>query len=166
MTCQMFRVLPFATALLLAACSHIASQEAKPPKQCTNAGPCAIEIVVDANNCNNSTVNFPEVHFPQRVNGKPNERILVEWTILQKDAYGFCPQSIVGDGVYLKGSDTYNQFEFKGFGNGSGNAPCNRKTVKLEAQNTVSGQKYEYKIQFHTQDGTKSCLIDPVMFND
>ena len=157
------RALPITTILVLLTCSG--ALRAQTRHDCTNPGPkCAIAINVATANCNNSTVQYDETHFPRTVNGKPNRMILVEWTL--PSGYGFCPQPAVGDGVFLKSADPHDQFTPKGFGSSSGSAPCNRKSVKLQAKNSKPGLRYDYRIQFHSEDGTKTCTIDPAMFND
>lgn len=157
------RALPIAAMLVLLAGSG--AIRAQTSQTCTNPGPpCVNPIKVDAADCNKSTTTYEETHFPQKVNGNPNRRILVKWTL--PSGYGFCPQANVRDGVSLKKSDPDDQFTPKGFDNPSGSASCNRKSVMLEATNTKSGVRYPYAIQFHSEDGTKTCKIDPVMIND
>ena len=163
MTRSVSRVLAIAATLALLASSEAIRAQTR--QDCTNPGPpCVNAINVDATNCNNSTVQYDETHFARTVNGNPNRKILVKWTL--PDGYGFCPQPIVGDGVFLKSNDPYNQFTPKGFGNPSSGAPCNRKSMMLEAKNSQPNQKYPYRIQFHSSDGNTTCKIDPAMFND
>lgn len=155
------RALPIAAILVLFAGSG--AIRAQTSQTCTNPGPpCVNPIKVDAADCNKSTPTYDETHFPQKVSGNPNRRVLVKWTL--PSGYGFCPTT--RDGVFLKQPDQYDQFSPKGFGNSSGSARCNRKSVMMEAKNTRSGVKYPYGIRFHSEDGTKTCTIDPAMFND
>jgi len=110
---------------------------------------------VDAADCNKSTTTYEETHFPQKVNGNANRDILVKWTL--PDGYGFCPQSTVRDGVFLKGFDPNDQFRPRGLGSSSGTAPCNRKSTMLLAKNTKSGLRYPYGIQFHSKTARRSA---------
>jgi len=155
------RALPIAAMLVLLAGSG--AIRAQTSQTCTNPGPpCVNPIKVDAADCNKSTTTYEETHFPQKVSGNPNRDILVKWTL--PTGYGFCPTA--GDGVFLKDSDPHDQFTPKGFDNPPGTAPCRRKSVMMQAKNTKSGLKYPYRIQFHSDDGKKSCTIDPAMIND
>lgn len=132
---------------------------------CTNPGPpCVVNIVVDEANCQNSRTDFDEVHFPPSVRGNPNRKIRIQWRLPPGSPFGFCGTS--GDGPFLKDADPDHQFEPKGFGPPAGGAACNRKVVTWEAQNTRQGRRFPYGIRFHSQDGGKQCMIDPVMIND
>jgi hypothetical protein len=94
-------------------------------------------------------VTFEEIHFPRTVNGIANRNIRVTWTL--SDGFGFCPQPTFGDGVFLKIPDS--QFTPRGFGNPSGSARCNRKSVTVVAANLQPNQRHPYSIQFHSSDG-------------
>jgi len=157
------RALPIAAILVLLACSEAIRAQTR--TDCTNPGPpCMNAITVVTANCNNSTVQFEEIHFPRMVSGNPNRNIRVTWTL--PNGFGFCPDPDRRDGVFLKEKDQHNQFTPRGFGPPSGSVPCNRKSVMLEAKNSVPNQKYTYRIQFHSSDGNTTCTIDPAMFND
>jgi hypothetical protein len=159
------RALPIAAILVLLACSEAIRAQTPPPKDCTNPGPpCMNAITVNAANCNNSTVQYDKIRFPRKVTGNDNRKILVTWTL--SSGYGFCPRSIVGDGVFLKYHDPDNQFTRKGFENASGSGPCNLKSVKVLAENSKEDREYPYRIQFHSSDGKTACTIDPTMVNE
>lgn len=157
------RALPIAAILVLLAGSQ--SIRAQTSLRCTNPGPpCRNAIIVDAANCDRSTVTHEEIRFPRMVEGNPNRNIRVTWTL--PNGFAFCPQPSAQDGVFLKNQDPNNQFSQPNFGNPSGSVPCNRPSVMLVARNSVPNKTYSYRIQFHSVDGTKTCRIDPTMVNE
>ena len=157
------RALPIAAMLVLLAGSEAIRAQTPQPLSCTRPGaPCVNPIKVDPDDCNKSTPTYDPIHFPRTVGGNPNRDIPVKWTL--PTGYGFCPTA--GDGVFLKKPDPYSQFNQQPFPPPSGSGPCNRRSLTLVAKNTRQNQTYEYRIQFHSEDGAKICTIDPAMIND
>lgn len=148
--------------LVLAGCSHRAEVYAPKTEQtCRNPNQCEIRIVnpTCSGGACTATVDFELTRFER---GRNNFK--VTWRL--PDGYGFCDTA--GDGVFLKDTDPYEQFEVVGAGRGVGPGRCNKPQFELRAKNTKSLPKepYTYKVVFHDAAGEKLFVIDPLMMND
>ena len=148
--------------VLLAGCRHVADPRMATTQQtCRNPNQCEIAIVNPTCSIAGCTasVNFELTRFEREKNN-----IRVTWKL--PPGYGFCDTA--GDGVFLKETDPYAQFEVIGAGRPEGSARCNRTEFELRAKNKKSlpNEPYTYKVVFHDAAGGKLFVIDPLMMND
>jgi hypothetical protein len=154
-------VIPFA-CLVLAGCGHRAElMTPKTEQTCRNPNQCEIRIVNPTCSLSGCTaaVDFELTRLERQKNN-----IRVTWKL--PPGYGFCDTA--GDGVFLKETDPYAQFEVIGAGRAEGSARCNRTEFELRAKNTKSlpNEPYTYKVVFHDAAGGKLFVIDPLIMND
>lgn len=131
-----------------------------PQLHCDGTGACIVNIINPT--CTGSVctaeVDADPVKFKR---GKPD--INIHWKL--PNGYGFC-EGGTGDGVYLKGPDTLNQFKDPGIDAAAGTDACKHKQFKWTAKNTDTDKSFPYLIRFHDATGTRSYLVDPVMINE
>ncbi len=92
-----------------------------------------------------------------------NKDVDIYWKFPPNSDYGFCTE--LGDGVFLKQVDDYNQFDNQSAtGNPSGPKKKCKDQYHWRAKNTKAGQAYWYKVIF--RDGLdRVYMIDPWIVN-
>jgi hypothetical protein len=149
--------------LALAGCSILTSHSVAVTEQkCNNPNQC--DVAIRNPSCSIFGGCTAEVDFERVVFERGKNNFKVTWKL--PPGYGFCDTA--GDGVFLKDTDRYGQFEVIGAGRPQGEGRCNSSEFQLRARNSKSlpNEPYTYKVVFHDAAGGKLYVIDPQMMNE